>query len=117
MTVHCKLCGRENCCPAYHMPPGGDSSTDCKVDLSTGRLLPKHSHYFRDVSKLDSIDIYRLLLLFDVTDPCLQHAVKKLLVAGGRGGGKDISRDVQEAIDTLARWQAMRAEESRVPHP
>ena len=36
---------------------------------------------------------------------------RKLLVAGGRGGGKDITRDIQEAIDTLKRWQEMRAEE------
>jgi hypothetical protein len=42
----------------------------------------------------------------------LQHAAKKILVAGGRGGGKDISRDVQEAIDALERWKDMRAEDS-----
>ncbi len=71
-----------------------------------------HSHYFKDVSKLQTIDVYRALALFNVTDPCLQHAVKKLLVAGGRGGGKDIRRDIQEAIDTLVRWQEMRAEEA-----
>lgn len=71
----------------------------------------KHSHYFKDVSKLQTVDVYRVLALFNVVDPCLQHAVKKLLVAGGRGGGKDISRDIQEVIDTLQRWQAMRAEE------
>jgi hypothetical protein len=71
-----------------------------------------HSHYFKDVSKLKTIDVYRALALFNVSDPCLQHAVKKLLVAGGRGGGKDISRDIQEAIDTLTRWQEMRTEEA-----
>jgi hypothetical protein len=70
----------------------------------------KHSHYFRPCP-FDSIDVYRVLSIFGVTDPCLQHAVKKLLVAGGRGH-KDISRDVQDAIDTLTRWQAMRAEEA-----
>lgn len=48
----------------------------------------KHSHYFKSVEGL-----------------------KDLLVAGGRGGGKDITRDIQEAIDTLKRWQEMRAEE------
>lgn len=74
----------------------------------------KHNHYFKP-TPFESVDVYRVLHLFDVTDPCLQHAVKKLLVAGGRGGGKDISRDVQEAIDTLARWQEMRAEETRGP--
>ena len=72
----------------------------------------KHNHYFKSVAGLQDVDVYRVLLLFGVTDPCLQHAIKKLLVAGGRGGGKDISRDVQEAADTLARWQEMRQEEA-----
>ena len=41
-----------------------------------------HDHYFKDVSNLKHIDVYRVLLLFGVTDPCLQHATKKLLCAG-----------------------------------
>lgn len=73
----------------------------------------KHNHYFKPVGHLDYVDVYRVLELFNVTNPCLQHAVKKLLVAGGRGGGKDISRDIQEAIDTLVRWQAMRGEDAQ----
>lgn len=71
----------------------------------------KHNHYFKPVAGLTHIDVYRVLQLFNVADPCLQHAVKKLLVAGGRGGGKDISRDIQETIDALRRWQEMRGEE------
>lgn len=70
----------------------------------------KHSHYKKPVAGLEFIDVYRVLVLFGVTDPCLQHAVKKLLVAGGRGA-KDIGQDIQEAIDTLQRWQEMRAED------
>lgn len=70
----------------------------------------KHSHYFKPCP-FDSVDVYRVLALFGVTDPCLQHAVKKLLVAGGRGH-KDIAKDVQDSIDTLERWKAMRAEEA-----
>lgn len=69
----------------------------------------KHSHYFKDVSNLQQIDVYAILKLFDVTDPCIQHAVKKLLVAGGRGS-KSIDKDIQEAIDTLERWKAMQIE-------
>jgi len=69
-----------------------------------------HNHYFKDVSKLDFIDVYRVLQLFAVNDPCIQHAVKKLLVAGGRGAGKDIKKDIQEAIDSLTRWQEMQKE-------
>lgn len=71
---------------------------------------PKHSHYFKNVAHLTTIDVYRVLELFNVTDPAIQHAVKKLLVAGGRGAGKDINRDIQEAIDTMLRWQSMQAE-------
>lgn len=70
----------------------------------------KHSHYHKNVSGLQSIDVYRVLRLFEVTDPCLQHAIKKLLVAGNRGA-KDIAQDVQEAIDTLERWKEMSAED------
>jgi len=72
-------------------------------------VTQKHSHYFKDVSHLQKVDVYRVLELFQVINPCLQHAIKKLLVAGGRGA-KDISQDVQEAIDTLVRWQEMQHE-------
>ena len=71
----------------------------------------KHNHYFKDVQHLQYVDVYRVLSLFNVTDPCIQHATKKLLVAGGRGAGKDKSKDIQESIDSLVRWQQMRDED------
>jgi len=70
----------------------------------------KHSHYHRDVSHLKSIDVYRILDLFDVVDQAIGHAAKKLLVAGGRGH-KDIDKDIQDVIDTLERWKEMRLED------
>ena len=70
----------------------------------------KHNHYFKKVTHLDAVDVYRVLELFNVIDPCLQHAVKKLLCAGGRGA-KDMEQDVQEAMDTLERWQDMQVED------
>lgn len=73
----------------------------------------KHPHYHKGVRHLETIDVYRVLTLFNVTDPCIQHAVKKLLVAGGRGAGKDIAKDIQEAIDSLQRFQEMRAEDQQ----
>ena len=73
----------------------------------------KHPHYYKNVAHLQDIDAYRVLERFGVTDPSLQHAVKKLLVAGGRGAGKDQNQDVQEAIDSLQRFQEMRLEDSR----
>ena len=71
-----------------------------------------HPHYHKDVRHIEYVDVYRVLQLFNVTDPCVQHAVKKLLVAGGRGAGKDISRDIQEAIDSLHRYQEMQMEDA-----
>lgn len=69
----------------------------------------KHSHYFKECP-YDYIDVYRVLEMFDVTDPCLQHSIKKLLCSGRRGV-KDTAKDIQEAIDTLVRYQEMREEE------
>lgn len=73
----------------------------------------KHAHYHKSVAHLSSVDVYRVLDLFDVTDQPLGHAIKKLLVAGNRGV-KGMDKDVQEAIDTLQRWQEMRAEDAGV---
>jgi hypothetical protein len=76
-------------------------------------MTRKHSHYFKPVpAGVTHIDVYRTLAMFNVADPCLQHAVKKLLVAGGRGAGKDERKDIQEAIDTLQRKLEMMDEDN-----
>lgn len=75
----------------------------------------KHSHYFKDCP-YDQVDVYRVIQLFQVSDPCIQHALKKLLAAGGRGA-KDEHKDVGEAIDSLRRWQEMREEERVASEP
>lgn len=66
----------------------------------------KHSHYFKDVRHLDYIDVYQVCKLFPVDDDsgAITHARKKLLVAGGRGAGKDMIKDITEARDTLNRY-------------
>lgn len=65
------------------------------------------------MSGYEEIDVYRVLDLFDVTDPCISHAVKKLLVAGGRGAGKDFRKDLNEAIDSLVRCREMMGEDEK----
>ena len=69
----------------------------------------KHNHYFK-ACPYKAIDVYRVLELFEVTGPCIQHSIKKLLVAGKRGS-KSEYKDIREAIDTLERWCEMRIEE------
>lgn len=92
------------------------SPSDSTNSLSSrdAPVRARHNHYHKSVEGLDFVDVYRVLKLFNVTDPCIQHAVKKLLVAGGRGAGKDVSKDIQESIDSLVRWQEMRKEEDRL---
>ena len=74
----------------------------------------KHSHYKKDVRHIAMLDVYRVLDLFQVTHPALQHAAKKILLAGARGA-KDWDKDVQEAIDSLQRAQQMRQEDKWPP--
>ena len=75
-------------------------------------LMERYPQYYRDVSHLEVIDVYRVIDLFNVTDPTAQHALKKLLLSGERTGGKSIEVDLKEARDTLSRGLAMRAEDA-----
>ena len=79
--------------------PFVDSLNDQYAEIEQVR---KHSHYFKDVSNIAEIDVYTVLKLFDVTDPCLQHIVKKALCAGKRGH-KDMIEDLQNIVDTAIR--------------
>jgi hypothetical protein len=89
---------------------GSSVSTEPKQpDLSSTGIREGYSHYHK-FCPYEYVDVYRVLELFGVTDPCLQHAIKKLLVAGGRGA-KPAPKDIAEAIVTLTRWQQMRQEE------
>lgn len=69
-----------------------------------------YPHYFKPVSHLNHIDIYRVLNLYGVTDPAIAHAVKKLLCAGDRGS-KDARKDIVEARDALNRKLDMMEED------
>jgi len=72
--------------------------------------MNEYKHYQKSVEHLKWIDVYRVLVLFGVTNPCLQHAIKKLLCAGQRGI-KDQKQDVQEAIASLVRYLEMQTED------
>jgi len=65
-----------------------------------------HNHYFRDVTGLEKLDVYRLLDLFGVTCPVAQHVVKKAIAAGQRGH-KTLRRDWQDIADSARRKMEM----------
>jgi hypothetical protein len=49
------------------------------------------------------VDTYDIIHLFNITNPAAAHALKKVLVTGGRGGGKSRKQDFSEAIKSLER--------------
>jgi chromosome segregation ATPase len=64
---------------------------------------PLFPHYYRAVPRNTThVDVYWILKAWDVVDPCVQHAVKKLLAAGRRGA-KDSIKDLNEARDSITR--------------
>lgn len=77
------------------------------------KLAQTYPHYYRSVKHLDYIDVYDVLDLFGVDNPCLKHAIKKLLNLGARGH-KTRSRDFQDAMDTLERYRIMMEEKEGI---
>ena len=57
--------------------------------------------YIRTVKGVQ-VDVYDLLLAFNVTNPALQHLVKKALCAGLRGH-KDKAQDMAEILESAKR--------------
>ena len=89
----------------------------CAIDVRTSiesktlsEKVGNHNHYFKDVSHIENVDVYRVIDLFQVVNPCHQHAIKKILCCGQRGA-KDAAKDTQEAIDSLKRALEMMRED------
>jgi hypothetical protein len=74
--------------------------------------MNEYKHYQKSVEHLKWIDVYRVLVLFGVTNPCVQHAIKKLLCAGQRGA-KDERKDIEEAVSSLVRCLEMQTEDEK----
>ncbi len=85
---------------------GSESTRQKEGPKDVSEASSKHKHYFKDVSKLKEVDVYAILYLFEVTDPCIAHVVKKLLCTGKRGH-KDFERDLQDSIDSLVRCMTL----------
>ena len=61
---------------------------------------PKNK-YHRDLKGV-TVDVYDVLKAFEVTDPALQHLIKKALCAGLRGH-KNKDQDLQDILDSAKR--------------
>jgi hypothetical protein len=62
--------------------------------------------YHRQIVGLDgqqcTVDVYAVLVAFNVTCPARQHAIKKLLCSGIRGKGS-AKQDLMETVDAVER--------------
>jgi hypothetical protein len=59
----------------------------------------KYARQFTNrMTATNAFDVYDVLAAFNVTCPMRQHAIKKLLAAGQRNGGKSELQDLKEAL-------------------
>jgi hypothetical protein len=70
---------------------------------------PKRNKYMREIKPNVWVDVYDVLRAFTVTDPCLQHLLKKALAVGQRGH-KDAAEDYKDIVDSAVRAQGMNKE-------
>ena len=70
------------------------------LDGAAKEQKPKNK-YHRDLKGV-TVDVYDVLKAFEVTDPALQHLIKKALCAGLRGH-KNKDQDLQDILDSAKR--------------
>ena len=68
------------------------------------------SKYSKRIGK-EIVDVYDVLMAFNVTNPATQHAIKKLLMPGNRGH-KDKLIDLKEAYQSIARAIELESEDA-----
>ena len=68
------------------------------------------SKYSKRIGK-EVVDVYDVLMVFNVTNPATQHAIKKLLMPGNRGH-KDKLTDLKEAYQSIARAIELESEDA-----
>lgn len=77
------------------------------LEIVMGKLESKYS---KRIGK-EVVDVYDVLMAFNVTNPATQHAIKKLLMPGNRGH-KDKLTDLKEAYQSIARAIELESEDA-----
>ena len=72
------------------------------LDVVSDVTFPEMANKYKVKCKGAEIDVYDVLDAFKVTNPAIQHAIKKLLKGGARGY-KDKEQDYNEAIKSINR--------------
>jgi len=69
------------------------------------------SKYHREIKKGVLVDVYDVLSAFEVVNPAMQHALKKMLAPGKRGA-KSTIQDMKEAMQSIERAIELEKEKS-----
>ena len=88
--------------PAAEQSPTPTLDRGSKYHRTITQTLPGDTHGLSV-----TVDVYDVLQAFGVTCPATQHAVKKLLCAGLRGG-KSAEQDIDEAANSCRRALQLR---------
>lgn len=75
------------------------------IGASAEREEVAYDKHYKFTYKGHKLDPYRIILIYKITHPAHQHAIKKLLRAGN--SVKELERDIDEVIMTLNRWKEM----------
>ncbi len=65
-----------------------------------------NNKYQREIKPGVFVDVYDVLKAWTVTNPALQHLIKKALAVGQRGH-KDAAEDLQDIVDSAVRAQEL----------
>lgn len=65
-------------------------------------MAAEKSKYHREIKPGVFVDVYDVLAAWNVTNPALQHLIKKALQPGARGH-KTTEQDMQDIIDSAIR--------------
>ena len=103
--VH-EFCQDAYCADCPNDPCNCDGCTDGDEEIPPPQYNPKDvafapSKYHRKING-KWCDVYDILQTWNVTNPALQHLIKKALQAGDRGH-KDLETDMQDIIDSAVR--------------
>lgn len=90
--------------------PKGECIMTINRDLTATFPEPKRNKYMREIKPGVWVDVYSVINAFKVTDPCLQHLLKKALAVGQRGHKDekedylDILASAKRAVELYEEW-------------
>ena len=70
--------------------------------MAKDKRVEKKNKYHREIKPGIFVDVYDVLVAFNVTCPAIGHALKKLLAPGKRVA-KDRATDLNESIQSIKR--------------